>query len=66
MYYRIHVEIKFLNDPIFLYLPCQICGSEKASPYAGIINALKTHQKGSVSLGEAPHAPQFWNGLQEN
>jgi hypothetical protein len=73
MYYRIHVEIKFLNDPIFppsmvyfLYLPCQICGSEKASPCAGIIKALKTHQKGTVSLGEATHAPQFWNGLQEN
>jgi hypothetical protein len=70
MYYRIHVEIKFLNDPIFppsmvyfLYLPCQICGSEKASPCTGIINALQTHQKGTVSLGEAIHDPQFWKEI---
>jgi hypothetical protein len=50
----------------FLYLPCQICGSERASPPEGIILVMKTHQKGTVSQGEATHDPQFWNGLQEN
>jgi hypothetical protein len=25
-----------------------------------------TYQKGTVSLGEATHDPQFWNALQEN
>jgi hypothetical protein len=61
--FQIHVEIKFLNDPIlppsmvyFLYLPCQICGSERASPHAGIIDA-QTHQKGTVSLGGGHPCP---------
>ncbi len=70
MYYKIYIEIKFLNDPIlpphFLYLPSQICGSERASPSEGITHAIHTHLKGIVSLGEATHDPQFWNGLQEN
>ncbi len=73
MYYKINVEIKFFNDPIllpsmvyFLYLPCQICGSERASPREGITHVMQTHQKGTVSLGEAAHDPQFWKGLQEN
>jgi hypothetical protein len=70
MYYYIYIEIKILNDPIlpphFFYLPCQICGSERPSPRVGIIHAMHTHQKGTVSLGEATHDPQFWNGLQES
>jgi hypothetical protein len=75
MFYYINVEcgrLNFLNDPIlppsmiyFLYLPCQICGSERASPCEGITFVMQTHQKGTVSLGEATHNPQFWNGLQK-
>jgi hypothetical protein len=59
-----------LSSPLwmvyFLYLPCEICGSERASPREGITHVMQTHQKGTVSLGEATHDPQFWNGLQEN
>jgi len=43
-------------------LPCQICGLERASPCEGIIDYLPKHQKGTVSLEEAHHDPQFWNG----
>jgi hypothetical protein len=50
----------------FLYLPCQICGSERASLREGITHVMQTHLKGTVSLGEATQDPQFWNGLQEN
>ena len=50
---------KFLNDPIlpphFLYLPCQICGSERASPREGITHAIHTHLKGTVSLNGEGH-----------
>ncbi len=52
--------------PPFLYLPCQICGSERASPREGITHTMHTHQKGTVSLGEATHDAEFSNGLQEN
>jgi hypothetical protein len=47
----------------FLCLPCQICGSERAFPREGIIHAMQTHQKGTVSLGEAIHDPQFWKEI---
>jgi hypothetical protein len=61
------MTLSFLPSMVyFLYLPCQICGSEGASPREGIILAMQTHKKGTVSLGEATHDPQFWNGLQEN
>jgi hypothetical protein len=67
------VEIKFLSEPYpppflvySLYLPCQVCGSGRASPSEGIIVAMQTYQKGTVSLGEATHDPQVWKALQEN
>jgi hypothetical protein len=60
------VDIKFLSPPHSLYLPCQVWGSGKTSPSEGITDAMPTHQKGTVSLGEATHDPQFSNALQEN
>jgi hypothetical protein len=60
------VYIKFLSPPHSLYLPCQVWGSGRTSPSEGIIDAMPTHQKGTVSLGEATHDPQFRNDLQEN
>jgi hypothetical protein len=65
------VEIKFLSEPYpppllrVLYLPCQICGSGRASPSEGIIVAMQNYQKGTVSLGEAAHDPQVWNALKK-
>jgi hypothetical protein len=40
-------------------LPCQICGSERASPREGIIHAMQSYQKGTVSLGEPPVTHNF-------
>ncbi len=40
-------------------------GPPATSPREGIIDAMANHQKGTLSLGEASHDPQFWNGLQE-
>jgi hypothetical protein len=40
-------------------LPCQICGSERASPREGIIHIMQTHQKETVSLGEPPMTHNF-------
>jgi hypothetical protein len=60
------IEIKFLNDPTLPPSLVLICGSERASPRERITHVMQTHQKGTVSLGEATHDPQFWNGFQEN
>jgi hypothetical protein len=43
----------------FLYLPCQICGSERASPREGITHVMQTYQKGTVSLGRPPMTHNF-------
>jgi hypothetical protein len=50
----------------FSTCPARSVGLRKPPPREGIIIAMQTHKKGTVSLGEAPHDPQFWNGMQEN
>ncbi len=60
------LTLNFYPPPHSLYLPCQVWGSGRTSPSEGTIYAMPTHQKGTVSLGEATHDPQFSNALQEN